>query len=82
MKQIIQEEHFGKVCVGFLVEEGLKIQLKDAAWRRRTTLSKLLREYCRAGLRGETSAENHRHGRKEDHGLFDSYENQAPVQED
>ncbi|MGO9119712.1 MAG: hypothetical protein ACLQPD_19130 [Desulfomonilaceae bacterium] len=82
MKQIIREQHVWKVFVGFLVEEGLGKQLKDAAWRRRTTLSELLREYCRAGLRGETNAKNLRRGRKENRELFDSHENQAPVQED
>jgi hypothetical protein len=85
MKQIFPDEEaplVRKVFVGFLVEESLGVQLKDAAWEQRKTLSELLREYCRAGLRRETSIKNRRRRRKENHELFDSYENQAPVQED
>ena len=85
MKKNIQDgeaNRVRKVFVGFLLEDGLGIRLKDAAWRRRTTLSELLREYCRAGLRRETRIKNRRRGRKEDHELFNSYENQASVQED
>ena len=77
-----EAQRIRKVFVGFLVEEALGIQLKDAAWKRRTTLSELLREYCRVALRRETSIENRRRGRKENPELFDSHENQAPVQED
>jgi hypothetical protein len=44
-----------KLLLGFLVEESLGIQLKDRAWEQRKTLSELLRDYCRAGLRWKTS---------------------------
>jgi hypothetical protein len=57
MKKTFQDEKaplVRKVLVGFWVEESLSAELKDAAWERRKTLSQLLREYCRAGLRHGT----------------------------
>jgi len=61
-----------KVFVGFWVEEDLGVQLKDAAWERRKTLSELLRDYCRAALRHEPGIKNYRRARKENHGALDS----------
>jgi hypothetical protein len=48
----------GKVLMCFLVEKVLGDQLKDAAWNQRKTLSQLLREYCRAGLRRKARAKD------------------------
>jgi hypothetical protein len=69
MKKNVQDEEaprVEKVLVGFLVEEGLGIRLKDEAWGQRKSLSELLREYCRAGLRREEIKDHRRERRRKD----------------
>lgn len=68
-----------KLMLGFLVEESLGIQLKDRAWEQRKTVSELLREYCRAGLRWKTSAKERAAGttRTMDHPIRNNNEGQT-----
>lgn len=67
MKKNIQEEvppKDRKLLLGFLVEEVLGIRLKDRAWEKRKTVSELLREYCRAGLRREEIKDRRRRAKE------------------
>jgi hypothetical protein len=71
-----------KVLMCFLVEKVLGDQLKDAAWNQRKTLSQLLREYCRAGLRRKARAKDRLAGttRSTDHRIRNN--NEAHAKED